>query len=248
MQKTPEMFNRTLFGATQHCACVSRRQARCLKNIRKQTEEQGSWTRTAGAAVNGDCAVGSKRGVEWVPSTVEVKQPRTVRQDTAGAEGQTAGTETLAGPRGSTLHGNTQPGVSASLTASRVMTAGEISHTSVRRCSETETSTNTLFALLRWNQVRRGCWFYLIFYFWLSYSSATVDLSVFLTMAERTSSGLLTMMLEPTPAVAMTLPAEVREKLAELELELSEGKLTTLTQTTTPWDRNMWFFTLKGEI
>lgn len=51
-------------------------------------------------------------------------------------------------------------------------------------------------------------------------------------MAERTSSGLLTMMLEPTPAVAMTLPAEVREKLAELELELSEGKLTTTrTQT-----------------
>lgn len=45
-------------------------------------------------------------------------------------------------------------------------------------------------------------------------------------MAERTSSGLLTMMLEPTPAVAMTLPAEVREKLAELELELSEGKFT----------------------
>lgn len=37
-------------------------------------------------------------------------------------------------------------------------------------------------------------------------------------------------MLEPTPAVAMTLPAEVREKLAELELELSEGKLTTCTQ------------------
>ncbi|TNN53981.1 hypothetical protein EYF80_035805 [Liparis tanakae] len=42
-------------------------------------------------------------------------------------------------------------------------------------------------------------------------------------MAERTSTGLLTMMLEPTPAVAMTLPAEVREKLAELELELSEA-------------------------
>lgn len=42
-------------------------------------------------------------------------------------------------------------------------------------------------------------------------------------MAERTSTGLLSMMVEPTPAVAMTLPAEVREKLAELELELSEG-------------------------
>lgn len=27
---------------------------------------------------NGDCAVGSERGVEWVPSTVEVKQPPTV--------------------------------------------------------------------------------------------------------------------------------------------------------------------------
>ncbi|XP_008402147.1 disco-interacting protein 2 homolog A isoform X10 [Poecilia reticulata] len=46
------------------------------------------------------------------------------------------------------------------------------------------------------------------------------------TMAERTSAGLLSMMLEPTPAVAMTLPAEVREKLAELELELSEGDIT----------------------
>ncbi|XP_024863453.1 disco-interacting protein 2 homolog A isoform X9 [Kryptolebias marmoratus] len=45
-------------------------------------------------------------------------------------------------------------------------------------------------------------------------------------MAERTSTGLLSMMLEPTPAVAMTLPAEVREKLAELELELSEGDIT----------------------
>ncbi len=57
-------------------------------------------------------------------------------------------------------------------------------------------------------------------------------------MAERTSTGLLTMMLEPTPAVAMTLPAEVREKLAELELELSEGKLTTTcTQTTAPCGR-----------
>lgn len=52
-------------------------------------------------------------------------------------------------------------------------------------------------------------------------------------MAERTSTGLLTMMLEPTPAVGMTLPAEVREKLAELELELSEGKLTTTCKRTT---------------
>ncbi|CAL8240921.1 unnamed protein product [Merluccius merluccius] len=45
-------------------------------------------------------------------------------------------------------------------------------------------------------------------------------------MAERKSTGLLMMMLEPTPALAMTLPAEVREKLAELELELSEGDIT----------------------
>ncbi|KAK2905349.1 hypothetical protein Q8A67_007148 [Cirrhinus molitorella] len=41
-------------------------------------------------------------------------------------------------------------------------------------------------------------------------------------MAERSSTGLLMMMLDPSPAIAMTLPAEVREKLAELELELSE--------------------------
>ncbi|XP_026074218.1 disco-interacting protein 2 homolog A-like isoform X5 [Carassius auratus] len=45
-------------------------------------------------------------------------------------------------------------------------------------------------------------------------------------MAERSSTGLLMMMLDPSPAVAMTLPAEVREKLAELELELSEGDIT----------------------
>ncbi|XP_072557009.1 disco-interacting protein 2 homolog A isoform X6 [Paramormyrops kingsleyae] len=45
-------------------------------------------------------------------------------------------------------------------------------------------------------------------------------------MAERNSTGLLMMMLEPTPATALTLPAEVREKLAELELELSEGDIT----------------------
>lgn len=50
-------------------------------------------------------------------------------------------------------------------------------------------------------------------------------------MAERTTTGLLSMMLEPTPAVAMTLPAEVREKLAELELELSEGGFVALKTT-----------------
>ncbi|XP_009302676.2 disco-interacting protein 2 homolog A isoform X2 [Danio rerio] len=43
-------------------------------------------------------------------------------------------------------------------------------------------------------------------------------------MAER-GSGVLMMLLEP-PALAMTLPAEVRERLAELELELSEGDIT----------------------
>ncbi|XP_066542370.1 disco-interacting protein 2 homolog A isoform X1 [Hoplias malabaricus] len=46
-------------------------------------------------------------------------------------------------------------------------------------------------------------------------------------MAERGSSGLMmVMMMEPSPALALTLPAEVREKLAELELELSEGDIT----------------------
>ncbi|XP_033865952.3 disco-interacting protein 2 homolog A-like isoform X7 [Acipenser ruthenus] len=43
-------------------------------------------------------------------------------------------------------------------------------------------------------------------------------------MAERCSAGFL--LMEPTAAMAMTLPAEVREKLAELELELSEGDIT----------------------
>ncbi|MGH0120702.1 UNVERIFIED_CONTAM: hypothetical protein FKN15_031631 [Acipenser sinensis] len=41
-------------------------------------------------------------------------------------------------------------------------------------------------------------------------------------MAERCSAGFL--LMEQTAAMAMTLPAEVREKLAELELELSEDK------------------------
>jgi len=41
-------------------------------------------------------------------------------------------------------------------------------------------------------------------------------------MAERGSSGVLMMMLDP--GIATPLPAGVREKLAELELELSEGE------------------------
>ena len=48
-------------------------------------------------------------------------------------------------------------------------------------------------------------------------------------MAERTSSGLL---MEPPPAAAVTLLAEVRERLAELELELSEGNPPTMRRTT----------------
>ncbi|XP_058889422.1 disco-interacting protein 2 homolog A-like isoform X5 [Acipenser ruthenus] len=43
-------------------------------------------------------------------------------------------------------------------------------------------------------------------------------------MAERCFASFL--LMEPTVATAMTLPAEVREKLAELELELSEGDIT----------------------
>lgn len=43
-------------------------------------------------------------------------------------------------------------------------------------------------------------------------------------MAERTAAGLLAVVLDSSPAVGVSLPAEVREKLAELELELSEGK------------------------
>lgn len=65
-------------------------------------------------------------------------------QDTVG---QTAATETPAGPHHTPLHGPTQPGVSASLSASRVMTVGEISHTSGRRCSETRAPTPCLPSL-----------------------------------------------------------------------------------------------------
>ncbi|KAK1166303.1 hypothetical protein AOXY_G12898 [Acipenser oxyrinchus oxyrinchus] len=43
-------------------------------------------------------------------------------------------------------------------------------------------------------------------------------------MAERCFASFL--LMEPTVATVMTLPAEVREKLAELELELSEGDIT----------------------
>ncbi|MGH0119394.1 UNVERIFIED_CONTAM: hypothetical protein FKN15_022530 [Acipenser sinensis] len=42
-------------------------------------------------------------------------------------------------------------------------------------------------------------------------------------MAERCFASFL--LMEPTVATAMTLPVEVREKLAELELELSEASL-----------------------
>lgn len=53
------------------------------------------------------------------------------------AEGQTAGSVTPAGRCPSAVRGYTQPGVSASPIASRVMTPGNIPHTSVRRYSET---------------------------------------------------------------------------------------------------------------
>ncbi|MGH0119396.1 UNVERIFIED_CONTAM: hypothetical protein FKN15_022531 [Acipenser sinensis] len=46
-------------------------------------------------------------------------------------------------------------------------------------------------------------------------------------MAERCFASFL--LMEPTVATAMTLPVEVREKLAELELELSEGLVTQAT-------------------
>ncbi|RXM28053.1 Disco-interacting protein 2-like A [Acipenser ruthenus] len=48
-------------------------------------------------------------------------------------------------------------------------------------------------------------------------------------MAERCSAGFL--LMEPTAAMAMTLPAEVREKLAELELELSEASIDAIQTT-----------------
>lgn len=53
------------------------------------------------------------------------------------AQGLSASTATQTGPRPRTLHANTRPGVHASPAASRVMTPGKISLTSVRRCSNT---------------------------------------------------------------------------------------------------------------
>lgn len=230
----------------QHPDCDGRRQARCFVEQREaactaqactQTHEEAPWTRATG----GCCCYDAIATAPWEASeelnefSPQLKRSlrRQARTPTAsrGQDRQQA-QETQAGPCPGSLHGNAQSGVSASLAASRVMRLGEISHTSVRRCSDAgEAPTPCLpsSAETKWRGV--------VLHTFVPFSGGIVILTgdsvdlfcarYWTTMAERTSTGLLTMMLEPTPTVAMTLPAEVREKLAELELELSEGKLTT---------------------
>lgn len=58
------------------------RETACSARARTHTHQSGARGRARSGLLllwcNGDCAVGSERGVEWVPSTVEVKQPPTV--------------------------------------------------------------------------------------------------------------------------------------------------------------------------
>lgn len=194
-----------------------------------------SWARAAGAR----CCYDAMATAPWEASEELNEFPPQLEWSSRRQPGHRGdaqpGSETAAAACPSSLHGRTQSGVSASLAASRVMTAvGDISHTSVRRRSETRggeeapTPCSPSLTDTKWG----GLLF--VLYFHVSgrvvlLTCDSVDLiraPCWTTMAERTSTGLLTMMLEPTPAVAMTLPAEVREKLAELELELSEGTFT----------------------
>ena len=100
-----------------------------------------SWARTVGAAV----AMmqwrlrRGKRARSWMSFLHSWRETVADSRDAVRTEWQTTGTETLEDPCLVTLHGNAEPGVSASLAASRVMTVGEISHTSVQRSSETPT-------------------------------------------------------------------------------------------------------------
>lgn len=128
---------------------------------RASAAHEPSWTRTAGAAVammqwrlrRGKRAREweSERGVEWVPRTVQVKPPPPTvssghppRRRRRRRQGRTAGAETSAGrfpnhpvPPARHMHAHTRPGVSVSPAASHVMTVGSVSHTSVRRSSQT---------------------------------------------------------------------------------------------------------------
>lgn len=135
----------------------SRRQASCTRRSRRRTNMHrasarvgASWTRTVGAAV----AMmqwrlrRGKRARSWMSSLHSWEQ---AAADSA-EEGQTRGWETLARPCPNTLHGNTDPGVSASPAASRVMTFGDISHTSVRRCSHTGEEAPTPYLLWAWTK------------------------------------------------------------------------------------------------
>lgn len=131
----------------QHCDCDSRRQARCV------VQHQEAACSNTSAPTNTQVGGGSARGwsccrydamatAPWEASEELNELSPQLKWSGRQQPGhrQRSGTdsaETQAGPPVPTaLHGNAQPGVSASLAASRVMTLGEIPHTSVRRCSE----------------------------------------------------------------------------------------------------------------
>lgn len=204
--------NVTAGGRQVVCAASADRQARA------QTPELPACELTHGVAAAFDSMMQwrlrrGKRARSWMSFPPQLKRSSRWQSGRCRSRGTAdgLGVKTL---RLYPPHGSPQPGVSASPPASPVMTVGAISHTSVRHERED---------FSRWDtkpRSERGC---RNIYIFLKGASSIFVLPCW-TMAERTSSGLLTMMLEPTPAVAMTLPAEVREKLAELELELSEGK------------------------
>lgn len=160
---------------------------------------------------NGDCAVGRERGVEWV-SLHSWSGAAADSRDAAGPEGLRTDWESKLCAYIRHMEALSQ----VCLLALQLALSWRLEQFLTHLCDTRE----KIFLAETQNQGRREV---VGIYIFLKGASSIFVLPCW-TMAERTSSGLLTMMLEPTPAVAMTLPAEVREKLAELELELSEGK------------------------
>lgn len=183
---------------------------------------------------NGDCAVGSKRGVEWVSSTVEEKQPPTVPEESRQPRtrrqqpSRTLCMGTLSQMCPLALQLVVSWRLERFYTPLRDVAAAAARQERHQHPVRSEPKTPQPGV-----PVHSRCIYLCSFI--ISRGFVALSSSPQRTMAERTSAGLLSMMLEPTPAVAMTLPAEVREKLAELELELSEGKWSSDCRARVSW-------------
>lgn len=114
----------------------------CDISVQQTSTRAGTAAGLVNAHGRGCCCYDAMATAPWEASDELNEFPPQLKWSSRRQSGlsQCRGTYSRHGDSGrglpATVHGHTQPGVSASLGASRVMTFEEISHTSVRLCSE----------------------------------------------------------------------------------------------------------------